>query len=220
MPANRRSIPTQSISADISSSVAVQRTFRSQHPAAPAQSADAPSPSPQQCAASNQTTSRRLSAFAPRSHNTSRPSGDQFCPWSPGDGCNAIRHLHQLVPGIAACVEDLVVGIPNAVAEKVGSQELPDILNGVQLGRIGRKRQQHDVVRHLEPRRAVPTGTIQNQKSDGAYRDASADFCQVLVHGLDVHLWHDDRGTGAALRTDRPKQIRPFVTSIARGTRP
>ena len=53
----------------------------------------------------------------------------------------------------------------------------------------------------------MPAGTIQHQHSDGADRDVPADFHQVLVHRLDVDLWHDDRRTCAALRTDRSEQI-------------
>ena len=33
----------------------------------------------------------------------------------------------------------------------------------------------------------------------------------------DVDIRHDNRGTGAALRTNRPEQIRPFKASITRG---
>jgi hypothetical protein len=54
----------------------------------------------------------------------------------------------------------------------------------------------------------VPTCTVKDQQSNGTNRDASADFCQVLVHSLDVDMRHNHGGTGAAIWTDSPKQIR------------
>src|SRR5579864_4634667 len=47
----------------------------------------------------------------------------------------------------------------------------------------------------------------------------SADFGQVLVHRIDVHLRHDDRSADAALRADGSEQVRPFETTVARHAR-
>ena len=57
------------------------------------------------------------------------------------------------------------------------------------------------------------------QQCDGTDRDAAADLGQVFVHGFDIDLWHDDGGTGAALRADRAEQPGPFKASIARSAR-
>ena len=58
-------------------------------------------------------------------------SGHRFCPLALGDGSEAVGHLHQPVPGLGACVHDCIVALPNTVAEKVASQELPDIFHRV-----------------------------------------------------------------------------------------
>jgi hypothetical protein len=64
----------------------------------------------------------------------------------------------------------------------------------------------------------VPARAIQHQHRDGTGADAATDHGQVLVHGLDIDLWHDDGSTDAALRTDRAEQIGPFEASVARGS--
>jgi hypothetical protein len=46
-----------------------------------------------------------------------------------------------------------------------------------------------------------------------------ADFHEVLIHRLDVDLWHNDRRTCAALRTDCSEQIGPLIPAVARRPR-
>ena len=58
-------------------------------------------------------------------------SGDRSRPRAPGEGSDALRHFHEFVPSVLACIEDGLVGVPDAVAEKVGPQELPDVFHGI-----------------------------------------------------------------------------------------
>jgi SAM-dependent methyltransferase len=58
-------------------------------------------------------------------------SGDRSGPRAPGEGSDALRHFHEFVPSVLACIEDGLVGVPDAVAEKVGPQELPDVFHGI-----------------------------------------------------------------------------------------
>jgi len=58
-------------------------------------------------------------------------SGHRFCPLAPGNGSDAVWHLHQLVPRLGACVHDRIVALPDTVAEKIAAQELPDIFDRV-----------------------------------------------------------------------------------------
>src|ERR1700730_16962570 len=51
--------------------------------------------------------------------------------------------------------------------------------------------------------------------SDGARADASADFSQVFVHGLDADCRHDQRGTGAARRADGAEEVGPGEPPVA-----
>ena len=47
--------------------------------------------------------------------------------------------------------------------EAIAAQILPDVLRRIQLGRVGRKWQEDDVVWHNELRRAVPARTVEDQ---------------------------------------------------------
>src|ERR671913_488655 len=58
---------------------------------------------------------------------------DRFCPGAVGDGGQPLGLLGQAVPGVAASIEDGVVGIPNLVAEPVAAEVLPHILDGVSM---------------------------------------------------------------------------------------
>ena len=128
-------------------------------------------------------------------------------------------HLNEFVPSVATSLDDVVIGFPHAMAEKVGAQELPDVLDWVQFRRAGRQRQQHDIVWHAKPWRGMPASAVEHQDRDGSHRDALADLHEVLVHRLDIHLRHDDRRAGLALRADGSKQVGPFIASIAWSTR-
>ena len=45
--------------------------------------------------------------------------------------------IDQLVPCLAAVVDNVVIGGEDAVGEPVFAQELPDVLDGVELGAFG-----------------------------------------------------------------------------------
>ena len=139
-------------------------------------------------------------------------------PRTPGEGSDALRHFHhELVPSVLACIEDGLVGVPDAVAEKVGPAGTPRRFprSSIRAHRVAGAAAR--CCPHLQLRRAVPARAVQHQQSDGTHRDASADFGQMRVHRVDVNLRHDDCGAGAALRADRSEQIGPFVASVARG---
>ena len=56
----------------------------------------------------------------------------------------------ECIPSIAAGIDDGVVAVEDTIAELVLAQVLPDILDRIEFGRIGRQLEQADVVRHLE----------------------------------------------------------------------
>ena len=73
------------------------------------------------------------------------------------------------------------------VAEVVLSQELPDVLDGVQLGSMGRQVEQGDVVRELQlPALLMPSGAIQSEDGVVAGQDRGADLGEMPVHHVDV----------------------------------
>ena len=54
-------------------------------------------------------------------------------PFAESDGTDAPRLIHEGPPGIAAVIDDVIVALEDAVREVVGSKELPDILDGIEL---------------------------------------------------------------------------------------
>ena len=66
-----------------------------------------------------------------------------------GPIAHADRHdcpgpIDELVPGLAAMLDDIVIGCEDAVRQPVIAHELPDILHRVELGRAGREQDDGD----------------------------------------------------------------------------
>src|SRR4051794_9054609 len=71
---------------------------------------------------------------------------DRFGPLAAGDRGEPVGRRRQPVPGVAAGRDDRLVVRPDAMAELVLPQVLPHVLDRVQLGRVGRERQQGEVL--------------------------------------------------------------------------
>ena len=69
-----------------------------------------------------------------------------------GEGFEDAWCAEKGVPGGAASVDDGVVGVEDAQGEVVFAQVLPDVLDGVQLRRIGRLANEGDVAGQPEGR--------------------------------------------------------------------
>ena len=61
---------------------------------------------------------------------------DRSCPLAAGDRSDPAGHVHQRIPGLAASLDDGGVVGPDAQAEMVLAQVLPDVLDGIQLGAV------------------------------------------------------------------------------------
>jgi hypothetical protein len=56
-----------------------------------------------------------------------------MCPITKSDRHDGPRLVDELVPGIAAVLEDVIVGAEDAVGEPVVADELPDVFDRVEL---------------------------------------------------------------------------------------
>ena len=63
---------------------------------------------------------------------------------------------YELVPGMAAVIDEVVVAAEDAIGDPVLSEELPNVLLGVELGAFRRQRNDADVGGHRELRGGVP----------------------------------------------------------------
>ena len=117
-----------------------------------------------------------------------------MCPSAHADGHDAPWLADEVVPGEAAVVDDVVVGFEDPVREPVIAHELPDVLDGIELGAARRQRHECDVGRHHQRSRAVPPGLIEDEDSVRARGDVAGYLLQVQAHGLAVAVGHYQPG--------------------------
>ena len=129
------------------------------------------------------------------------------CPGSQSDSHDAPRLSDELVPSIAAVVEDVVIGFEDAVGQPVLSHELPHVLGRIELGRSGREREGCDVVGDDERLGEMPSGLIEDQDGMSTGSDLAGDFIDVELHGARVAGRKNNGGADAALGTDGAEQI-------------
>lgn len=95
---------------------------------------------------------------------------------------NAPWLIDELVPGLAAMFQDILVGSENSIGEPVVAHELPDIFHGVELGRFWRQGEDSDVGRNDELRRHMPAGLIDKEHSMSARGDGFGDLGHMQCH--------------------------------------
>jgi hypothetical protein len=88
----------------------------------------------------------------------------------------------QLVPGVAAVIHESIDVIEHAVGEPVVADELPDVLLRVQLGTLGRQRDDGDVVGYHELAGEMPSSLVYQQHRDPLtlVRMDEHQACQVM----------------------------------------
>ncbi len=148
-------------------------------------------------------------------------------PIAKSDGHDAPGLVGELVPGMAAMVDDVVVAGEDAVGEPVIADELPDILLRVQLRRARRQRQQRDVGRNVEPARAsagspthriLPAAIAQGREASSAPRHRDKASARLRRPGRARRAgprlrWYEQRihGSGRARRGFCGKAYRSAV---------
>ena len=80
------------------------------------------------------------------SHVIPTASNIDLCIVPGSDGPDALWLSDKGVPGFATGIDDVVVGVIDAVGEVVLAQVLPDVLLRIELGGVGRQVEQADVV--------------------------------------------------------------------------
>ena len=123
------------------------------------------------------------------------------------DGHDAPGLIDELIPGVAAVVDDVVVGFEDAIRQPVIAHELPDVFLRIQFRAFGRQGYQRDVGRDDQAGGEMPTGLIDQKRRVCARRDLRGDLGQVKVHRPGVASRRDERGSLAVLRTDRAEDI-------------
>ena len=104
-------------------------------------------------------------------------------------------------------VEDFGVGGEDPVRQPVLAHELPDILDRVQLGRLGGKRHEGDVVRDHEPLRLMPPGLVEQDDGVSAGGNSLRDLGEMQAHALARAAGQHQASAFAMSRADRPEDV-------------
>ena len=104
-------------------------------------------------------------------------------------------------------VDDVVIGLENAVGEPVVAHELPDVFHRIELGAFRRQGDDGDVGRYDETLRHVPACLIEQEHGVGARRDHLGDLGEMQVHRLHIAGGQDQGGALALLRADGTEDV-------------
>ncbi len=132
-----------------------------------------------------------------------------------GEGSDPFRRCHEIVPGIAAGIDDILVGFVKPVGELVLAEVLPDVFGGVELWGVGRQGYDGDIIWNNKFFAAMPASSVKDEHGMSAGRDGFGDFLQVQVHRLRIGIRHHDSRARLPLRAHGAEEISPFVTGIA-----
>jgi hypothetical protein len=136
-------------------------------------------------------------------------------PLAQSDGHDPPGLVDELVPCLAAVVDEIVVGFEDAVRQPVIAHKLPDVFHRVELGGFRRQGDDSDVVRHDEAHRHVPAGLIDEEDGVCSWCDHLGDLRQVQVHRLGIAGRQDQGCTLALFRADGTEDIGRCGTLIS-----
>ena len=128
-------------------------------------------------------------------------------PIAQSDGHDPPGLIDELVPSVAAMIDEIVVGFEDAVGEPVVAHELPDVFDRVEFGAFRRQGDDGDVGRHDEACRHVPAGLIDQEHGVGARRDGLGDLDEMQVHRLGIAGGQDQGSALALLRADGAEDV-------------
>jgi hypothetical protein len=138
-------------------------------------------------------------------------------PFAAADSHDVPWLIHELVPGLAAVVHDVVVGREDAVGEPVVAHELPDVFNRVQFGAFRRQSDDADVAGHDELSGRMPTSLIHQHDRVSAGCDHERDLGQMQGHRFGIAERQHQPRAFAVFRADCAKDIGRFCPLILRG---
>jgi len=141
-------------------------------------------------------------------------------PIAQSDGHDSPRLVDEVVPSFAGGIEEVLVGLEDAIGEVGLSQELPDVFDGVQLGRSGRQEEQGDILGALEFASGVPAGAVEQEEGMGTGRDLAGNLAQVGLHGMGIGPGQGKRCPSAARGADGAEEVEALIALVLGLVRP
>src|SRR3954464_11022771 len=122
---------------------------------------------------------------SPASRPTTKPHlSEPVSPVPQADGHDEPRLIGELVPRVAAVIEDVGVGREDAVGDPVLPHVLPDVLDRVQLRRLRRERHEGDGGRDHKFLRLMPACLVHKDEGMRPGCDCLRDLLQVQIHAF------------------------------------
>jgi len=128
-------------------------------------------------------------------------------PLAQSDGHDLPGLIEELVPCLAAVVDEIVIGFEDTVRKPVVAHKLPDVFDRVELRAFRWQGDNSDVGWHDEARRHVPASLIDQEDGVSTGRDGLGNLREVQVHCLGVAGRQDQRRALALLRADRAEDV-------------
>ena len=138
-------------------------------------------------------------------------------PITHSDGHDAPGLIDEFIPGLAAVIDNIVVGMEDPVGYPVVAHELPDVFGRIEFWAFGWQRNEGDVCRHDDAWRQMPSCLIDQQHGMRARRHFGGDLRQMQVHRLDIAGWKNERGALALFGADGAEDIGGGGALIVRG---
>lgn len=123
-------------------------------------------------------------------------------PFSASDCHHAPWLIDELVPSLAAVVDDVVAGCGYPARQPVVVHELPNVLNRVALGALSGQCDGADVGELVELAGLVPSGLIHQDDGMGPRRNSEGYFGQLQRHGFGVAEGQNERGSLAKFEAE------------------
>src|SRR3954466_5872075 len=137
-------------------------------------------------------------------------------PVAQSDGHDKPRPIRELVPRLAAVVENVWVGGEDPVRDPVVATGLPDVLDRVQLGRLGWERYERDGVGDHKSLRLMPARLVHQDKGMRPGCNRLGDLVQVQGHALGRAARQNQASALAVSRADRAEDVSRLGSLIFR----
>lgn len=117
------------------------------------------------------------------------------------DGSDTACFSDEGFPGVAASVDDSVVGVEDTPCQIVLAQVLPDIFLSVEFRAIGRQAKKREIIGNDKLSCSMPACSVDNDDGVASLLNMAADFLEMKVHGLGVDVGHDQSRPRITRRT-------------------
>ncbi len=140
-------------------------------------------------------------------------------PLSDSDRHDEPGAINQFIPVEAAMIDDVFVAGEDAVREPVVAHILPNVLNWIELGRLGREGDERHVFGQLQLRSDVPPRPVDEHDGVGAGLHGERDLLEMQFHRLGVAKRQDKTGRLAERGTDGAEDVGRGGSLIFQGKR-